>query len=105
MPLVFAASVALIMIPTTACKRLRERHKSQKAVKMAVRRGQGAIADRLEEPFVPPRYEPIVDLQRKCGGLPLKIAITTPCCRKSASDEYIANAKRYAEGQSRLAPK
>ena len=91
------------MIPTTLYKQKQERSKRRKAQQKETQR-RGA-EDGTLSPNLPPRYEPIVDLGRALNGIPTKIALKVPFCRKAASEEYIENAEREHIGMARAAPR
>lgn len=104
LPVAVAVSVLIIMIPTALLHRSNERYKQRMAIEMRTRREGAVLNDGDRALFVPPRWEPIVDVGGIFFSVPRNIAIGTPCCRKHPGEEFIRNARRKHAGQLRLAP-
>ena len=105
LPVVSAVLIAAILIPTTLAKRMHEQHVEKTAKKRKAAREAAALGGARATPFVPPPHEPIVDLGGLCNKIPTKIALALKCCRKAASNEYIVNAERKANGMRRHPPR
>ena len=115
LPFIFAALIAMIMVPTTSIKRRiakskresedRARQRRERATRAALGIDEYDEGEEVAEINLPPRFEPIVDLGGMCDKLPTKIATKLPCCRKAATEEYIVNAQHKFEGLPRLPPK
>ena len=115
LPFIFAALIAMIMVPTTSIKRRiakskresedRARQRRERATRAALGIDEYDEGEEVAEINLPPRFEPIVDLGGMCDKLPTKIATKLPCCRKAATEEYITNAQRKFEGLPRLPPR
>ena len=106
LPIATALLVALIMIPSTAMRRLQEKFLRKKDATLQRKRAAAAHDEQLvTTSFTPPKHEPIVNLGNSCLTIPTKIARNCSCLRKAATEEYIANAKRKHEGQRPNAPR
>ena len=104
LPALFAVLVIAILIPTTLIMRRAEKRARASQARQAVRRERFAQRD-SSYVFASPSHEPVVDLRRCCGGFPTKVELRIPLCRRSATEEYVANALRYFEGRGRLPPR
>jgi hypothetical protein len=110
LPVASALLVTLILIPTTLMTRCVERDVERELEKRKARREAAARGESVGD--VSPSHEPIVYLRIDPDygiSAPVKIlnkvALRLKCCRKVASEEYIANARRASEGERRLAPR
>ena len=104
LPVASALLVSLIMIPSTVMRRLQEKFLRKKDAKLQRRRTAAKDDEYVAKMFTPPKHEPIVNLGNRCLKIPTKIARNCVCLRKSATEEFIANAKRKFEGLRPSAP-
>ena len=103
LPPVLAMLVLIIMIPTTFARRAREQSQSKHDDEMKARREKAALAQE-EDDIVAPRWEPIVNLGKRCFKCPSKTAVKIPICRREASDEYVTNYRNNKAGLRPNAP-
>jgi hypothetical protein len=106
LPGVFAVLTLIVLIPTTLVKRKQEDNMRKSTARRLERRkrASGVAPSHGFAPFEPPPHEPVVNLGRRCGGVPTRSALAVPCCRRVATEEYIANERRHFEGQPNFAP-
>jgi hypothetical protein len=105
LPTLFAATIALVLVPVTLVKRAQERAVRKRETVEARRRARRALSDGTEDVCVAPTHEPVVDFGKCCGKLPTRVALRLPCCRRVASDEYVENSERAFYGLPRHPPK
>ena len=101
-PPIVAVLIGIVLIPTTLVKRKQEAFQRRADLDMRLRKQARVLADEHID-FVAPTHEPVFNLGNRCCKVSRKLTVLR-CCRRPATNEYIDNIRRQAEGKRSFAP-